>query len=282
MMVGFFQLMILVGALMNVRLAAVVLSLSLTASAAGELGAPSPASTKNERAERMKEMKRRAEELIVTAQRGKAAFDAQPLFRYSDPIRQVIDATIWSIGGEQRPQVLLVMERYSRETKFWSYEMTVTSDRVPNSIKGDDWVWKPSGTGMKWKDLPASRPPGKSPAARLRQMKTLARRFEVSESYEGQTYHLKLKPQPLTTYKDDELKVTDGAGFIFAQGTNAEVVVWIEARRDQEAKEGRWKVGFSRLTAASIEANFDGKLLWTAEKHVGQVSPVYFNTIAND
>ncbi len=59
------------------------------------------------------------------------------------------------------------------------------------------WNWTPSGSAIEFKQFADGQSPGQSSRIRLRQMKMLARRFAASEDYNGESYRLRLLPQPI-------------------------------------------------------------------------------------
>ena len=67
-------------------------------------------------------------------------------------------------------------------------------------------------------------------------MKQIARNLDVSETWDGQTYQLRLMPQPIISYEDED--VVDGSIFVLAHGTNAELLAIVEARRGYAGDDG--------------------------------------------
>ena len=67
---------------------------------------------------RLREMTQRVERLFASSS-DKPGSTSQhkfvtnkPLFRYSEPSRNIVDATVWRLGAEGRPKAILVLERY--------------------------------------------------------------------------------------------------------------------------------------------------------------------------
>ncbi|HUY92271.1 MAG TPA: hypothetical protein VMV10_26255 [Pirellulales bacterium] len=70
-------------------------------------------------------------------------------------------------------------------------------------------------------------------------------------------------PQPIDRYEDAAAGITDGAIFVFANGTNPEMGLVLEC----SGKE--WSYGAFRLTSAALFAEFDGKRILELAKLSG-------------
>ena len=84
--------------------------------------------------------------------------------------------------------------------------------------------------------------------------------------YENATVEgrIELRPlaKPLHRYQDADAGIVDGANVSFANGTNPEVLLVLEARKTgQEAAE--WQFGLVQTTGAAVFAELDGKEIWT-------------------
>ena len=99
----------------------------------------------------------------------------------------------------------------------------------------------------------------------LRQMRDIARRFSLSETFREQTYELRLLSNPAHRYSDADGGLFDGALFIYAYGTNPEAVLAIEAR-GTSSEATTWQYGFARLTGASVSAKVGDTSVWSAEQ----------------
>jgi hypothetical protein len=127
--------------------------------------------------------------------------------------------------------------------------------------------------GVEFKNVPDAPPPAETPAARLRQMKSIAERFKATMTgWKGDNSdreELRLLPRPLFRYELKEAKessphLLDGALFAFVMGTDPEVVIVLEAVGP--ANEAVWQYAFARATSGGLETKLDGNVVWTAEK----------------
>jgi hypothetical protein len=122
--------------------------------------------------------------------------------------------------------------------------------------------WTPEA-GLMREALQDERPPAKSPAARLAQMRALARAFAIhSISPKGERWELRLLPQPLYRYNVGGPTVIDGAlfSFVTSAGTDPELMILIEAR--QTADGPRWHYAPVRFTGFDLFVDFKGRQVW--------------------
>ena len=181
------------------------------------------------------------------------AFLDQPMLRFGDATRATSDGAIWKLG-ENRPDVVIAMEfTHSDDRTLLQYEFLCLTDESFDLKTSEGWTWTPSDSAIKWKTLRA--PVSTSAPQRFRQLKQIVRRFSATEVYEGQRYTLRLLVQPIDRYKIPKTK-HDGAVFVFANGTNPEVLVLIES-----SDEG-WKYAFARLCGAAPEVTLNGETVW--------------------
>jgi hypothetical protein len=190
----------------------------------------------------------------------------KPLIRYADPTRGgdknananlLLDAGIWRLGTEGRPTALITVELYqtSDGSRLLSYEFLALSEKAFTlSHKTRDKIhWEPAESGLTVKDLPDAPKPATTQAARLIQMRALAQRFSVTETYNKQPIDCRLMGQPIDRYQSEQQKIVDGAVFAFANGTNPEIGVLLETDGDH------WRYGILRMTSTAAKVNLDGK-----------------------
>jgi hypothetical protein len=194
------------------------------------------------------------------------AVGARPLLRYTDPTRGgvkeqsaanvLIDAGVWRLGATGRPTALVTLEVYRKPdgSHVLSYEfLSLTEAKFEVKHKSEDVRWDATASGLALKELPDAPKPAETPAARLVQMRQQARRFGAKETFNKETVQCRLLAQPLDRYESAADKVTDGAIFALANGTNPEIGIVLEA--DGE----RWRYGAIRLGAAEATVTLDDK-----------------------
>jgi hypothetical protein len=136
--------------------------------------------------------------------------------------------------------------------------------------------WAPNVPGVEFKPVPEAPAPVETPAARLRQMRSIAERVKATmtgwKGDDSDREELRLLPRPLFRYDAKEAvkgipRLLDGALFAFVMGTDPEVVMLVEAVGAEN--EAAWQYAFARATSGGLEAKFDNATVWTAEKYPG-------------
>jgi hypothetical protein len=192
-----------------------------------------------------------------------------PIYRFSDPARGFTDGSIWAFGTVGRPAALFTIAKEKRENGAiqWNHEFTLTTDHpivAMNPKELGPWQWRPTEGKFSMTPLPNGPVPSDNGTQRLRQLKTLARRFTASELWTpiGQThegrFELRLLPQPIHRYADPSMGIVDGAIFLLSYGQNPEIALLIEATKTEGAPP-TWSYGFGRIAGARLLIRFDGR-----------------------
>ena len=194
-----------------------------------------------------------------------------PLLTYGDAARNNEAGTLWAWGKSGRPAAFLELYRNVGPDQPWVHALTLTSPELVQLTGPASKKWAPKTSHFALKDVPGSPDVSDLPAVRLRQMKEISRRFEAHEFWDpnNSRFDLRLLVQPVHRYQDVSAKLTDGAVFVLAHGTNPEVLIQIEAHADQQPP--RWKCSFARLGSAELHVLFDGKEVWTEPRTPGIV-----------
>lgn len=207
----------------------------------------------------MRIMQERTSELDTTGLSEKLSFGQEPILRYNDVPRGIVDASVWRLGKDGRPRAVLVLEIYNGRSI--QYEFTAVAD-PPKQVRVTGWNWSPGKSDYAWVTIPVKEVP-KEKRLRKRQIKQLSRAFTASEEYRGQTHHLRLMPHPVYEYSDPDRGVLEGAVFAWAHGTNVEILMFLESRQMKDAQP-YWCAGFSRLGSASLTVNFQEQDFWSS------------------
>lgn len=217
-------------------------------------------------AQRLANMRRRAEGTRVFELKGgereEVAMRAEPVFRYADQPRGIVDGTLWVWGEPGRPTALQKVEFYPPTPTSWTYCLASLSSGLVAAEWRGGRQWKATKSGVTLQPFDDDLKPAASKAARLRQMKELARRFSVRAS-EGthRDEQLRLLPQPIHRYADSQHRLEDGAIFGFGSGTNPNCLLLIELRTEG-ATAAVWQYGFVGMSAESLRARLDEKEVW--------------------
>ena len=182
----------------------------------------------------------------------------EPLLRYSDPTPRVVclDAGVWRLGTEGRPTAFVTLELYRTPAgaHFLSYEfLSLTEKKFALKHKTEEVRWDATASGLNLKELPDAPKPAATPAARLAQMRQLARRFSAKETFNKESVECRLLAQPIDRYESEAEKIVDGAIFALAVGTNPEIGIVFESDGQ------RWRYGTLRFGSAAVTVTLDGK-----------------------
>jgi hypothetical protein len=189
---------------------------------------------------------------------------AEPVLRWSNPVRpgRSTDGGVflWLAGG--RPEVVGAAWRGHRTGIAVERHEFLSLAAVPLTARYDGSVlWAPRTAGLTMVPIPDAPSPAATAAARLRQMRDLARQFNAEVVDPGQkATHLRLLTQPLYRYELGRPDLLDGALFAFVLATDPEVILVIESNPYRGAM--TWHYGFGRMSANELHAHHDRRLVW--------------------
>jgi len=215
-----------------------------------------------ERAVRVAKMRHTAEQFqvstTVSEESKRIPLHSSPLFRFSDPTREFHDATLWAFGNAGRPACLLTIEQYAGSSHF---ELISLTDAPVKAIYKDR-EWAPQSGGVTLQRFPNSPRPHKTMPLRLAQMKELLGTLSAHElTVAGKRFELRLLPTPIHRYSSTKEQLQDGGIFVFANGTNPELLAVIEAR-GEDVELADWQIGFARCAGAELFVSQNDKQLF--------------------
>jgi hypothetical protein len=116
---------------------------------------------------------------------------------------------------------------------------------------------------------------------RLQQMRTWAKACEATTMLEGRPEPLRLLPQPLLVVGDEESKDKKIVGnecalFAMVTGTDAEVLLLVQAIEATADQKTHWQVTPARFTDLPIEVKVHGKTIWES---AGTTRPAPFLSV---
>src|SRR5438552_5677213 len=182
-----------------------------------------------ESAELVLALAKRYEFFADAKQKTKFELQPKPVLTYANPIRGEVygDVFVWTHDG--RPEVIGAVFDFRSEDKFDSELHTLARGGVSGWREGREF-WHPERPGVQFAKLPDGPEPATTAAGRLRQMREIARQFTVERDHPEQGKgEMRLLTQPLYRYESREAKVLDGALFVFAEGTDPETFLLLEA-----------------------------------------------------
>jgi hypothetical protein len=197
------------------------------------------------------------------ANRTPAELTPDPLHRWTDPTRPFSGGALWVWKSGGRPVAILGIELYAA----WSLEFVSLSTGLVEA-QDDQVHWRPRKAGIEYREITGAPAPADDQPQRLRQMKDLLKRISAREFYDGKHYALRLLPHPIDRYADPASGAVDGAIFIYANGTNPEILLLIEARRKGTGAPV-WSYGAAPLSRAEVTLKLDAKDLWSSPTKKG-------------
>jgi hypothetical protein len=222
-----------------------------------------------QRAAHLKHMKKVAESIKLllkpTDPESAADLKAEPILRYADNSRFNNESTLWLWTAGKRPAAVVAIEYYPRHPQGprWLFEVASLSRQRIAAQCDPHLAWTAKEPGLALRPLEDSKAVADKATRRLSQMKEICRRFTAHESavIEGRV-ELRLLNSPLYRYADAEAGVIDGAIFAFANGTNPEVLLILEANQKEKGGEGAWQYALVQMTGGAVAVELDEAEVW--------------------
>ncbi|QDV88412.1 hypothetical protein [Planctomycetes bacterium TBK1r] len=193
-------------------------------------------------------------------------FHPNSLLHWSNPVIGVIYGNVFVWTEDGRPEVIGSILQWYEPHKHATHEFHSLSARPVEGSHDGKLVWKTTKPGVQLKPITQAPIVDESPFVRLRQMRSITRQLEVTSiNKEGEKYNLRLLSQPLFRYGNDKSNVLDGALFSFVQGTDPEVIVLIESRKNDSGTL-QWHLAMMRMAALEFTAKLRGREIWHVEK----------------
>ncbi|MDA1053831.1 MAG: hypothetical protein O3C40_25565 [Planctomycetota bacterium] len=202
-----------------------------------------------------------------------------PLLRFGEPTRGNEDGSLWAWGKRGRPLVMSEIYRGVGDKVQWVHAISLTSTPLVTADT-DTGRWAPGKPQLELQEIVDAPPPSRRAAARLAQMKALALRLRAHQFWDpdNSRYELRLMVSPVHRYNDVNAGLLDGAVFLFAHGTNPEVLMFVEARVGSGG-EAKWYRGFAPSGSAEMHVTLEGADVWKLPRApgvVGQPSDPYW------
>lgn len=208
----------------------------------------------------------KARSLSVVEATGKpmtSVLHPKPLLRWSNPTAGSIHGEVFLWSADLRPVAIASIYRWYAPYQDSTVEITSLSTSGLELNENDQTIWKAAAGGVTFRPLNEVTAPAKTRVSRLRQMRDIARRFAVilADDRGGElvSRDLRLLDQPIYRYGKDDSPIIEGALFVFAENTDPEVLVMVEAiSEDQQL---RWRYGVARMNAHGLDVKLDGQLI---------------------
>jgi hypothetical protein len=193
----------------------------------------------------------------------------KPLLYYGDPTRENDRGSVWGWGEKGRPVALIELYQNVNNRTKWVYALCNTSGGKLRASRGGESWWRENESASELKDVPNAPVPGADGPQRQRQLKQLAGKFTGHQFWDpnNSRFELRRLDRPLHTYRDEEAGILDGALYTLANGTNPEILLFVEARTDpKDASKRVWQFTVGRLAHAELHLAFDEKEVFEAPR----------------
>jgi hypothetical protein len=196
---------------------------------------------------------------------GKAALtlEPKPLLQWSNPVLGSFHGSVfvWTAAG--RPEVVAsIYKKYVPPPHHLGVEFHSLAAGPLSAERDGHPEWFPESAGVNLKPIPDAAAPADSSAQRLRELRALAREFSAAKTdRKDVTRALRLLTQPIYRYQSTDPNLLDGALFAFVEGTDPEVFLLIEARRD--GKGYAWQFAPARMNSIALRVSHRGREVWS-------------------
>ena len=193
--------------------------------------------------------------------------DPKPILRWTNPLEEgSIHGVVYVWRHKGRPVVVGQLFSYlngkgGRVYCHAMHSLARQDERVTGLREGKSF-WTPEPPGVEMHDIPDAPPPARNRAARLAQMKAIARRFTAytEEASRGKR-DLRLLPTPLDRFPDESADDADGALFSLVVGNDPEVILFVE-KGEKPAGGAVWQYGLVLSTRSTSVALLDEREVW--------------------
>lgn len=196
----------------------------------------------------------------------------RPLLTYGDPARANDNGTLWAWGRVGRPTAFLELYQASFNDRNWINVVTLSSTDLVTAVAQTNWRWTPQGVAIKPRAVTGAELPADRAPARLSQMKQIAGRFSGHEFWDpaNSRFELRQLVQPIHRYAQPGARIHDGTVFVFAHGTNPEILLLVEALGDA-LDSAKWHFSAVRVGSAELHLLLDREDVWTQQRTPGVV-----------
>lgn len=203
---------------------------------------------------------KRLQALTLRIEEREAALQPKPLFRWQNPVSGADGAVfLWTL--HDRPVALAKTHLNDQKTHYVETLVSVTPKPFQVDKEAQRYWSSPGGDG-KPTVMKVAEPPAVAAGVRLTQMRAIARSYRFTSFWGEENrseWELRLLSTPLYRYRSPDAGVIDGAIFGFAQGTNPEAIVVIEAIETPTGT--HWESVPQRLSGYAIKAWRDDELV---------------------
>ena len=204
-----------------------------------------------------------------------------PIFRYSDPQRLILDGTMWVWTVDELPVMTMKLERFSlpEPERRWLFNVGSCSTNLIAVKWPFDMEFDSKKPGLTFQPLDAGPKLSESKSGRLLQLKQLSRKFSATmlgTTGTDDKSEMRLLPTPLYRYSSKSGRIADGALFgLSATGTNPDAIIAVQWR--EEGSASHWEFACMGTTDCGLQIRLDDAEVWSQSSTAGK-GPILFDT----
>ena len=188
----------------------------------------------------------------------------KPILRWSQPVRGGDDGAVFLWLDKGRPAAVGTIFAWPDRDglRVVQHEFHSLALEPLRASFRDIAPWTPNRAGIELKAIADAPAPAETASQRMIQMRALTREFTANSTDDKKgRWELRLMPQPVYRYEglDDE-SLLDGALFVFAEGTDPEIFLVIEARRHGDAFQ--WQYACARFSDFPLQVRHKDHEVW--------------------
>jgi hypothetical protein len=198
---------------------------------------------------------------------------AKPVMRWSSLKDYSGDVFVWTRDGLPAVVGCMLSGPSGERARNMSHEFHLVADEPIAAIDlRSRQRWQPA-EGLKRSPVEGAPVPATSAAGRLTQMRQISRAFAVQMEAVNGTWELRLLPQPLFRYGDEQTEVVDGALFahVWTTGTDPEFILLLECHKTENGS--AWHFASVQFTNRALRLEHNGREVWRVDAHKEPASP---------
>jgi hypothetical protein len=227
---------------------------------------PAEPSAEGDPKDRLRFMKSKAAEFALYREMAKEPLPLkdEPVLRFSNPERDsgTLDGATFLWLERAKPVAAISFGIRRPKNAVFREHTSFSSTPLVCRKAGVD-IWSPQTGGFLNRPLTDAPPPADSPAGRLTQMRTFARRFSATCYYKEDATQLRVLPQPLYRFDDKQENILDGALFAMVVSNDPEMFLLLEAAADNASDKPQWRYSLARMSSLRHTVRLDGTEVWS-------------------
>lgn len=210
--------------------------------------------------------------VIEGEQAGEVRVVPEPVLNWSQPVRGGAEGAVFVWAQAGRPVAIGTFFIWPSDGKQNVAHELHSFSQEPMRATWHGFTWDPPKDSVVWMPMPDAAKPAGRPEQRLRQMRDLAEQFSAeSIDHNDRRWDLRLLTRPIYRYALDKSTETgeliDGALFGFVEGTDLEIVLAIQARKDSSG--AHWEYALARMSDFRLTAKLGEKIVWQVARAGG-------------